>query len=156
MAEAATHHRMPEQHPERHETGGLGFFMILSILVSLCVLAVVVFFVLYWLFGYFDRRDNRLQPPLTAVRQAPLQSPEPRLQGIPNFHPNTPPLDLQKMRKENETILQSYGPTSDAGFVRIPIDRAIELVVEKNLLAPTTQAKIQPAPTQKGAPGASR
>ena len=73
MAEATVRPPLPEQHPERHESGGLGFYILLSILVGLIVIAVIMFFVLYGLYGFFDRRDNRLQPPLTSVRQAPLQ-----------------------------------------------------------------------------------
>jgi hypothetical protein len=156
MAEVTAHAHppMPEQHPERHESGGLGFFMIFSIVASLIALAIVMFFVLYWLFGVFDRRDTGMQPPLTAVRQAPLSSPEPRLQGIPDYHANSPAIDLAAMREHNAAVLNSYGPTSEPGFVRIPIDRAMELGVEKNLLAPQTQPAT--SSSLKGGAGASR
>jgi hypothetical protein len=140
MASAsAAHPPMPEQHPERHEPARSHLRIVIGLVVGVVICAALMHLGLYWLFGLFDRRDNRVQPPLTAVQQAPLSSPEPRLQGIPDYHPNTPTIDLAQMREHNASVLNNYGPSTEPGFVRIPIGRAMELVVEKDLLASQTQ-----------------
>ena len=51
--------------------------------------------------------------------------PEPRLQ-------TTAPLDLKHYRDDQEKILEGYGwVDSQAGIVRIPVDRAMDLLLQK-------------------------
>ena len=91
---------------------------------GLVVLGVLVHIGLWWMFHQFEqqqaRRDNR--PTLVEV---PKPSPAPKLQISPQD-------DLQDLlRKENE-ILTTYGWVDrEKGIARIPIDRAIQLFLEK-------------------------
>jgi hypothetical protein len=67
-------------------------------------------------------RPERSPSPVTATPSTPAA---PRLQVDPGR-------DLQEVRAAEETLLKSYGWVDrKAGIVRIPIDRAIELLVER-------------------------
>jgi len=71
-------------------------------------------------------RDRAMDRPVSAFRaEAPPLPPEPRLQAKPRA-------DMAAMRAEEQRLLSSYGWTED-GHVRIPIDRAIELVARRGL-----------------------
>jgi hypothetical protein len=96
-----------------------------SILLLLAIV-VVSLVTMRWLFDYFSATQT-LGPtasPFTDVRQLP---PEPRLQVQPVE-------DLNKVRQEQENMLNSYGWTDRAtGKVRIPIDRAMDMIIERGL-----------------------
>jgi hypothetical protein len=71
-------------------------------------------------------RAERLSPPPNplAAEYGPVRPPEPRLQAEPIR-------DLKQLRAAEDTILGSYGWVDvRGGVVRIPIDRAMELLVE--------------------------
>lgn len=74
-------------------------------------------------FGWVNRRFlDKPKPPLAPARRLP---PEPRLQ------PN-PPVELQKLRESEERILHHYAWIDrPRGIVRIPIDRAIDLLAQE-------------------------
>jgi hypothetical protein len=75
-------------------------------------------------FRFFVRQQSLGPPasPFEDVRQLP---PEPRLQ-------TTAPQDLKRYRAEQDKILGSYGWVDpQAGIVRIPIQRAMEMLLEK-------------------------
>lgn len=86
---------------------------------------------------------SRLGPPRAPEQATPLTPPEPRLQVAP-------PADFQEIKATQIARLNTYGWTDpDAGVVRIPIDRAIEIMVEQGYIyTPGT-----PAPA--GTPGPS-
>jgi hypothetical protein len=65
-------------------------------------------------------------------------APEPRIQGVPAFHGNVPRLDMEQLRRDADQRLHSYGKSDEPGFVRIPIDRAMQILAEKGI-KPTTQ-----------------
>jgi hypothetical protein len=79
-----------------------------------------------WLFNYFSTTQT-LGPsasPFTDVRQLP---PEPRLQVQPVE-------DLNRARQEQQDLLNSYGWVDrDAGTVHVPIDRAMDLIIQRGL-----------------------
>ncbi len=101
---------------------------------GLIVAVVVVLLLMAWLFSYFAAREARrdVQPsPLAAARQLP---PEPRLQVNPQR-------DLKAMRAEEDAVLKSYGWVDQkAGVVRIPIDRAMNLLLQRGLPARSQKA----------------
>ena len=62
--------------------------------------------------------------PFDSERQLP---PEPRLQV-------QPAVDLNQMRESQDEMLQSYGWVDKAnGKVRVPIDRAMDLIIQRGL-----------------------
>ena len=110
---------------QHHETGfsarGVGWFsagLVAAVILSGVLVAL--------LFSYFAR----LYPPRRQAVPADL-----RYQEVPNPKLQvTSQLDLQHMRERDDSVLNSYGWVNrDAGIVRIPIDRAIELLAERSL-----------------------
>ena len=97
--------------------------------LGLVVLTGLVLVLLIWLFNAFATRQARREippSPLASVQQLP---PEPRLQVAPAQ-------ELQQLRAEEDAILHSYGWVDQAaGIVRMPIERSIELLVERGLPA---------------------
>jgi hypothetical protein len=63
----------------------------------------------------------------TAMELERILPPKPRLQVNQQ-------LDLQQVREQEQRILNSYGWVSkEAGAVRIPINRAMDLIAERGL-----------------------
>ena len=121
----------PADNPEvHHEESDVNILAIFGFGGGLMAVAVVVLLVIYVLFGFFDGRERATVPaeyPLAA--QADRVPPEPRLQE----HPRE---DLSELRAREDEILSSYGWVDrNAGIVRIPIDAAMKLTLERGLPA---------------------
>jgi len=112
-----------------HETTDVNIRGILVFGVGLIVSAVLIYFVVWVLFKYFESREaRRVAPeyPLAATQEVRLP-PEPRLQTNPRG-------DLQDLRAQEDQILNSYAwIDKNTGVVRIPIDEAMKLVVQRGL-----------------------
>ena len=121
----------PADNPEvHHGESDVNIRAIFGFGGGLMAVAVVVLLVIYVLFGFFDGRERATVPaeyPLAA--QADKVPPEPRLQE----HPRE---DLSELRAREDEILSSYGWVDrNAGVVRIPIDAAMKLTLERGLPA---------------------
>jgi hypothetical protein len=95
------------------------------------------------LFDVLAAREARRQPEVSplAAALAPQQPPEPRLQA-------SSARDLLEMRAAEERELTTYGWIDEAaGVVRIPIERAMDLVAMEGLPA----AAGRPAAGEAGA-----
>jgi hypothetical protein len=115
------------------------FFAAALLLVAILVMASA--YGLIRLLGWWER--PRLETPASplATRTVPA---EPRLQV-------EAPRDLATLRSAEETILRSYGWTDKAtGIARIPIDRAVQLALERGLPAPKPVEAAKP-PVKRGA-----
>ena len=112
-----------------HETTDVNFRGIVGFGVGLMVTGILVAFVVWVLFKYFDSREaHRVAPeyPLAATQESRLP-PEPRLQTNPRE-------DLQDLRTQEDRILNSYGwVDKNAGIARIPIEEAMKLTVQRGL-----------------------
>ena len=135
---ADLHSKRPEhvENPEvHHEHGDVNISAIFGFGGGLIVVAAVVHLLIYALFGYFDRREGVQAPaeyPLAAA-ESQRKPPEPRLQTNPRQ-------DLADMRAKEDEVLGSYGwVDKNAGVVRIPIDAAMKLTLERGL--PARQGK---------------
>jgi len=74
---------------------------------------------------HFFVSHQPLGPPASPFENVRTVPPEPRLQ-------TTAPLDLKRYREDQEKILQSYGwVDSQAGIERIPVERAMDLLLQK-------------------------
>jgi hypothetical protein len=95
--------------------------------IGLGIISAVVLALMVWFQNYLDvgQKKSAAPPsPLAGERQLP---PGPHLQVVPEK-------DLAQVRAVEDSLLSSYGwIVRDAGVVRIPIDRAIELVVKRGL-----------------------
>jgi hypothetical protein len=93
---------------------------------------------------HFFVRHQPLGPPASPFEDVRTMPPEPRLQ-------TTAPLDLKRYRDDQEKILAEYGwVDSHAGIVRIPVDRAMDLLLQKGYpVRGSSPAKGGPAKTSR-------
>ena len=90
---------------------------------------IVVSFLMWFLFDQFSAKAVRQspRPELMEAKNPQKEPPEPRL------HPN-PPMELKEFRAAEDAILKNYAWIDpDKGIVRIPVDRAMELVAKEGL-----------------------
>ncbi len=123
-----THNIPPHTNNGRgHEESDASVSAVTKFGIGLAIISAVVLVLMVWLQNFFSNQTKRTTPPpspLMAERQLP---PGPRLQVAPAK-------DLDKVRATEDSVLNSYGwVVRDGGVVRIPIDRAIELVVQRGL-----------------------
>lgn len=98
--------------------------LILMVVVTACSMALSV-----WIYNSLETRQEASYPephPLIQLRPTP---PPPRLQ--PNIiDGTTAEEDMEAMRTREDAILETYGWVNrDEGIVRIPVDKAIDLLV---------------------------
>ena len=127
MAEHAGH----QEHVDvAHETSDVNIRAVLSFAGGLVVFAAVVYLVVWLLFGYFTRREDRASRNRTyplAAEQGDRLPPEPRLQTNPKE-------DLRDLRGAEDQLLKSYRWVDrNGGVVRIPIDEAMRLTLQRGL-----------------------
>lgn len=105
--------------------------------------AVVCLLLFYWFRGALARRDP--PPPALPEARARVLPPEPRLQV-------SPLVDMVSYRARQRAILDSYGWADHAAATaRIPIDRAIDLYVNRGMRAAPVEEP-PAAPQDGGAP----
>jgi len=100
----------------------VGWAVGLFIVLVLSVIATVVFFDA--MSAYARRHDPAVSPLAATERSTP---PEPHLSS-------DEPQDLAAARREEEQVLETYDWVDKSkGVVRIPVDRALELVAKEGL-----------------------
>jgi hypothetical protein len=117
-------------HHEEHDVNALA---VTRFGIGLALIIMVSMFGLWGLFNYFKHRvaeEFGEAPPEAGVGvNAGRLPPQPRLQA-------TPRIDLQDMRAAEDKILNHYAWVDQSqGVVRIPIDRAMDLLARKGLPA---------------------
>jgi hypothetical protein len=144
--------------PPQGRTGGPGYekrdLPIKTITVALVLVGALILLGLAVSLGVFNLLSGRgapgapPAPPQASGNETDLRREPPLLVDAPK--------DLAGMRAAENKILTTYGWTDqEAGRVRIPIDRAMALLLERGLPAPAPPAK-EPAkaPTKRRAPKA--
>jgi hypothetical protein len=125
---ADQHQVNPEVH---HEQSDVDIRAILGFGAGLFAVVAVVYVIIFGIFRGFDRREGvqvASEYPLAAA-QGHREPPEPRLQTDPRQ-------DLADMWAKEDELLGSYGwVDKNAGVVRIPIDDAVRLTLERGLPA---------------------
>jgi hypothetical protein len=123
-----TPHVEPAEH--RHAPYDLQLRPVVIFGAVLAGVTILILLGLAWLFQAFNTRLAHQDVPPSPLAQTRQQlPPEPRLQVAPAQ-------ELQHMRAEEEALLHSYGWVDQAaGIVRLPIDRAMTLLVERGLPA---------------------
>jgi hypothetical protein len=117
----------PGEQPRRgHETSDANIRSLIISGVLLCCLVIAGLLVSGGVFHYFVGHQG-LGPPASPFEDVRMLPPEPRLQVFA-------PKDLKQYKAEQGEILNSYGWVDQkAGVVRIPIDRAMDILVQKGL-----------------------
>jgi len=117
--------------------------IILKILISLGIFVIASFFLLVFVYRGLTHywADANAQPPSLRSQMGPTLPPEPRLQGVPG-HLDDAQKDLRdKVRRDTEENNKLEWVDQKAGIAQIPIDDAMQLIVEKGLPATTTPEK---------------
>ena len=116
---------------------------ILYFLLGLAVMTVICLLGIRGVFAYLDHREKAAQPPLNPlVTNIPADTR--RIPGDPDDYlkktfpdPRLETDERNQLNKEStreEGLLYSYGWVDEkAGTVRIPIDRAMDLLVQRGL-----------------------
>lgn len=143
-AEAAKHHIEDPAAIEHTDVQPKGVLIFLGGLFAALALTLVVVF---WLFNFFGVRRAPYQPfPVIKADQIP---PEPRLLVAPGR-------EMRDVRAQEDSILDTYGWVNHgAGVVRIPIDRAMDILAQRGLPARTGQGPVPTSPStgpQSGGP----
>lgn len=119
----------------------LGSKPIIGFIITLVVLGVLTYYVLWGMFHFLDAYNRKHQAPANPMvkvqpdtrvvtPQTITQFPEPRLEDNERT-------ELDGFRYAEEEKLNSYGwVNQDAGVVHIPIERAMQLIAQRGL--PTT------------------
>jgi len=116
----------PAHESHGHETRDASIRGLVIFGLSLFVTLVLVLVLSARLFWYFARVQS-LGPPASPFAHFRTLPPTPRLQADPRR-------DLQRFREGQRELLSSYGwVDKNAGIVHIPIDRAMDLLVQRGL-----------------------
>ena len=125
-----------------HEKSDVSIGAIVKFGIGLAVAALLVHVAMWGLFRVLetrvDRRDRAI-PPLVAaaLRRTP---PEPRLE-------RDALLPRRRMQAEENAALTTYGWVDrDGGIVRIPIERAMEILAERGLPPSKPMVAVTPTP----------
>jgi len=123
----------------RHEDSDVNVRALLWAVVIFIIFAFVTHAVLYLQFhAYAKHFRNESSQPLTMMARPASVPPTPRLQPFPNDkvppNANTPLTDMADMRAAEDEALNKAGwVDKQKGVVRIPIETAKQLVVQRGL-----------------------
>jgi hypothetical protein len=145
---------MPEAKPSGgsgagHELSDLSPRAIAIFGVALAATVIACVILAMWIFGFFAALETKLDLPPSPLAK-PAAPAGPHLQV-------SAPKDLEEMRAAEEKVLTNYDWVDrQAGTVRIPIDRAMQLLAERGLPAspkesgvPRTSQQSQPAKAKR-------
>jgi hypothetical protein len=140
-------HGAPAASP-RYETSDADVRGVFTFLVVLSLVLIFTALLSWGMFKYFSTSQANRVPasPFAGARQLPAG---PQLQVNPRQ-------DLLRFRAEQEHALESYSwENRDDGTVRVPIERAMELLLQKGLpvaptASPTGPSGVAEKPSPKG------
>jgi len=133
---------------ERQDLTAQGVF---GFLISLAVGGVLVYYVVWGLYDFMDARQKSHQPqqsplvkqaktdPRIVLPEEITKFPQPRLEQNER-------VEINEFRLKEEQTLNSYGWVDEkAGVVRIPIERAMQLVAQHGLPATPKAGTVPPS-----------
>jgi hypothetical protein len=143
----------PETH---HEHSDVPVRPLIIAIVIFVVGSVITHFFVKFMYDRFAAAESRrMDPPQTQVmrpadaaipKNQPLLQPFPRKDVSP--HAMTPAVDLIEMRKAEEQTLSHYGwADKEHGVVRIPIDQAKKMLIERGVPGPPVSSPAGAAPS---------
>lgn len=129
MADTHAHGGSTAHEETHHEGSDVDVAPVFKFLGYLAGFAVLVHLAVWLMLGFFQRQASGQQEvryPL-ATGQGERLPPEPRLQVEPRA-------DYEAYRQREQQLLDRYSwVDKNAGVVRVPMDRAMQLVVEKGI-----------------------
>lgn len=108
------------------EGDGVSYRGIVAFVVILAITVIATELIVAGFFAFFETTS-----PAASAKRAPLAAPAGTLPPPPNLLTNEP-ANLAAFRAHEDAILHSYGwQDKNTGTVRLPIDRAMELSLER-------------------------
>jgi len=148
-------HVQPNAHPD-YERRDIGVPAVVYFLMGLAAACILVYFVVSGFYGFLAKESDAHQPAVSPlIPHAPTDT-----RHVTRDYPETafpaPRLEenergqLDDIRLNEEQTLSTYGWVDQkAGTVRIPIDRAMDLIAQRGL--PVRQSAVeQSSQQQKG------
>ena len=139
---------------DAYETRDIKLRPLLVFAAGLAIVGIVTYLVIFVLFRLFSgqaSREDAQVAPSSVSRPAPAPGEE-RLPPEPRIQAN-PAADMKTLRQQEDAILTTYGWVDrSAGVVRVPIDVAMQQVLEEGL--PVRQP--DNAPPAAGTPEAAK
>ena len=120
---------------------------LLIFLATIAAILAAISLLLILLFHHFQNAE-KVNPVVAPAFEAPLAPPAPRIQANPE-------VDIQNYMQSQQQILNTYGWIDrQGGIVRLPIDRAMDLLMQRGLpTRPQTAApQTASAPNQQNPP----
>jgi hypothetical protein len=116
-----------------HEPNAVNIPGVVKFLVWLSASIAVSALSMWGLLRYFDARKAREAPPPSPLAAEVRLPPEPRLQGAPGSV-SSPSEDIRRLREREDQTLDSYGWIDrQNGVIRIPIEQAKRLILQRGL-----------------------
>jgi hypothetical protein len=123
--------------PELTESDGISYKALAWSMIILTIITLVCYGIIVGFFKFMESRAIAGDTPRAPLAAAPTQPAiqDGRVVGGPASVPSLlvrEPLNLEKFRAEEEHLLSTYGwVDQNGGVVRLPIDRAKELLLQK-------------------------
>jgi len=132
---------------DRHERRDVNVLAVSKFAIGLALLCIASFAIVVGVFRYLEHVTSGVPAGRqNVVAGQPQRPPAPQLE-------ETPALDLARERAAEEELLHTYGwIDKQAGVVRLPIERAIELMAQRGLpsRAAAPPASSVSVPTEAG------
>ncbi len=130
-----------------HETSDVSIGGVVKFGIGLAAAAILVQVAVWGYFRLLEARERRQDQPVSPLVAASLRRtpPEPRLEPDPL-------LPRRRIRASEDAVLTTYGWVDrNAGMVRIPITRAMEILAERGLpvTKPVTPTRVPTAAAGK-------
>lgn len=123
-----------ERHHETHDVHIRGVMIFIVVLFGSLAITLLL---MGRVFHYFEATQS-LGPPASPFAETRVLPSQPRLQAEPRQ-------DLKGSRIDQEMLLNSYGWVDrNLGIVRIPIDRAMDVLAERGLPVRSSAPAAQP------------
>lgn len=135
MQEADLRHDIKSDSQPGHELSDLrpGYIALFGVVLTVVIVAAAIITSL--LIHFKAAEHSRQETPVPRLAQEREATPGPRLQVDANK-------ELRQLRAGEEAVLNSYGwVDKDSGIVRIPIQRAMEILAKKGLPARKQEEK---------------
>jgi hypothetical protein len=114
-----------QKHAPGHETRDAGVLPIVLTGAGLAVTVAIVGLIVYGIFQYLGAH------PVTSTRSNPMSAEDSQIPPAPRIEEHSA-IEIQQLHAQEDQILSTYGwADKKAGVVRIPIDRAMELQLER-------------------------
>ena len=136
--------RHPQHGEEGYERADANVRSLYRFGASLAILIIAVMWSMVHTYDFLAKRES-LGPPASPFENKRELPPQPRLQA----HPAT---DLKRYCELEQQQLSTYGWVDEhTGVVRLPVDRAMDMVLQKGLPArPSSQAAPETSVTPVG------